>query len=169
MSVPVQSIALVESQATLRFSSNVPQDWTVRLRVETPMLAEVRAEIGPGNVAQVSVPRSLLGRHFELSLVDSAGQSHLVATGSFSAGTTTDPQDFTYSPDNDSQVFQTYVHSQDSASDTWTIEHGLGRWPSVHVVDSAGTEVQGGVQFINENQVELTFSAPFSGRAFIGG
>jgi hypothetical protein len=39
----------------------------------------------------------------------------------------------------------------------------------VSVVDSALTEVEGGVEFIDIDTVELTFSAPFSGAAFLGG
>ena len=35
----------------------------------------------------------------------------------------------------------TYVHEQSVASATWTAVHNLGSFPSVTVVDSAGTEV----------------------------
>lgn len=61
----------------------------------------------------------------------------------------------------------TYTHSQQSASNQWVINHELGRHPSVTVVDSAGTEVYGDVHYDNENQVTVTFSAPFSGKAFL--
>jgi len=61
----------------------------------------------------------------------------------------------------------TYVHYQSVPATLWTIEHNLGRYPSITVVDSAGTVVIGGVQYISENEVRLTFGAGFSGRAFL--
>ena len=66
-----------------------------------------------------------------------------------------------------SSKWVTYTHSQESVSDTWTIIHNLGRHPSVSVVDSAGTQVYGDVEYDNENQLTITFSAPFSGKAYL--
>lgn len=60
-----------------------------------------------------------------------------------------------------------YVHPQSSPSALWTVNHGLGKFPSVSVVDSANDEVEGSVRHISVNQLTITFSAPFSGRAFI--
>lgn len=59
-----------------------------------------------------------------------------------------------------------YVHTQNSASTTWTVNHGLAKFPAVTVVDSSGNEVIGAVQHIDENNAELTFSAAFSGKAY---
>lgn len=58
-----------------------------------------------------------------------------------------------------------YVHKQETASDTWEVTHGLGKEPAVTVVDSAGTEVIGEVDYINLNKCILRFQAPFSGKA----
>lgn len=60
-----------------------------------------------------------------------------------------------------------YVHEQSSASDTWVITHNLGKYPSVTVVDSAGDECEGSVNYVGPNSVVITFSAAFSGRAFL--
>lgn len=60
----------------------------------------------------------------------------------------------------------TYTHTQDSANSTWTVEHGLGFFPSITVVDSAGTEVEGAVVHTDENEAVITFSAAFSGKAY---
>ena len=38
----------------------------------------------------------------------------------------------------------TYTHNQSSTSNTWVITHNLHRFPSVTVVDSADTIVEGG-------------------------
>lgn len=60
-----------------------------------------------------------------------------------------------------------FTHEQSSASDTWTIAHGLGKYPSITIVDSAGDEVEGNVNHVSVNQVVISFSAAFSGRAFL--
>lgn len=59
-----------------------------------------------------------------------------------------------------------YTHNQSPASAVWTVSHGLGKFPSVTVIDSAGTEVVGDVVHIDANTTEITFSAAFSGKAY---
>lgn len=60
-----------------------------------------------------------------------------------------------------------YMHIQSVASDTWVIDHNLGKYPSVSVVDSANDEVEGSVNHVDPMRVILVFSAPFSGKAFL--
>ena len=60
-----------------------------------------------------------------------------------------------------------HVHEQAVAAATWTVNHGLGKFPSVTVVDSAGEECEGEVQHTSASQCVLIFSAAFSGRAFL--
>jgi len=60
-----------------------------------------------------------------------------------------------------------HTHAQASVSSTWTINHTLGGKPSVTVVDSANTVVYGEVQYLSNSQVVVTFSAPFSGFAYL--
>ena len=62
---------------------------------------------------------------------------------------------------------QTYIFKQNQASDRWEIKHNLNRYPSVTVVDTAGTVVIGGVQYIDANNILCTFSSPFSGTAYL--
>lgn len=61
----------------------------------------------------------------------------------------------------------TYTHDQAVAAATWTVAHGLGRYPSVTVVDSAGTMVFGEVNYLDANTVQLDFSTAFSGKAYL--
>jgi hypothetical protein len=49
----------------------------------------------------------------------------------------------------------------------WTINHNLGRYPSITVVDSSGNVVVGFETYNSENQITLTFSAPFSGTVYL--
>ena len=60
-----------------------------------------------------------------------------------------------------------HVHTQNAASDVWTINHTLGGYPSVTVVDTASTTVIGEVSYISTSQVRLSFNAPFSGYAYL--
>jgi len=60
-----------------------------------------------------------------------------------------------------------YVWTQSMASATWTIAHNLGRFPSVTVVDSSNQECEGAVDYLDSNNIVLSFSAPFSGEAFL--
>ena len=62
----------------------------------------------------------------------------------------------------------TFTFSQDVPSDVWVITHTLsGKHPSVVVVDSAGTVVVGDIQYSDTNEVTITFSLPFSGKAYL--
>lgn len=60
-----------------------------------------------------------------------------------------------------------FVFNQQEASDTWTINHTLNKFPSVSVVDSAGDIVIGNVTYNSTSQIILTFSASFSGKAYL--
>ena len=60
-----------------------------------------------------------------------------------------------------------YEHIQSNASAIWHITHNLKKHPSVSVVDSAGSIVVGDVSYIDDDTVDVIFSAPFSGRAYL--
>jgi len=60
-----------------------------------------------------------------------------------------------------------HIHTQASASATWNITHTLGGYPSVMVVDSASTVVIGEVSYVSTSQVQVSFSSPFSGYAYL--
>lgn len=60
-----------------------------------------------------------------------------------------------------------YKHTQGPASADWLVTHNLGKFPSVTIVDSAGEEVEGSVQHINNNSVRILFSAGFTGTAYL--
>lgn len=61
---------------------------------------------------------------------------------------------------------KTYVHSQDSASDTWNITHGLSKYPAVTVIDSTNKVVVGEVEYIDTNNCKIYFENQFSGKAY---
>lgn len=57
--------------------------------------------------------------------------------------------------------------TQGTASDTWTIAHNLGYYPSVTVVDSLGREVEGDVHYLDTNNITIYFTAALAGQAFL--
>ena len=60
-----------------------------------------------------------------------------------------------------------YVHIQDQASATWTVQHDLNKFPSVTSVNINNIEMYGEVVFNDLNNLTINFSAAFSGKAFI--
>lgn len=58
-----------------------------------------------------------------------------------------------------------YIHNQTFTSDSWHINHGLGKFPQVSILDSSNRQVYGEVQHLNNNELKITFSAPFQGTA----
>ena len=59
-----------------------------------------------------------------------------------------------------------YVHKQSTASNEWTIVHNLGKYPSITVVDSAGTVVVGEIVLQTTEQAVISFNGAFSGKAY---
>jgi hypothetical protein len=60
-----------------------------------------------------------------------------------------------------------YIHTQSTASPTWTITHNLGYYPAVSVVDSGDNHVIGDVNYVSINTVSVSFSASFGGKAYL--
>lgn len=60
-----------------------------------------------------------------------------------------------------------FVYDQGVASSTWSINHKLKRYPSVVVQDSAKDEVEGDIEYVDEENLVLNFSSAFSGKAYL--
>lgn len=61
----------------------------------------------------------------------------------------------------------TYIHEQGIASDTWIIEHNLGKHPSVTVVDTAGTVFVAQVEYNDENNCTVYINGATKGKAYL--
>jgi hypothetical protein len=70
-------------------------------------------------------------------------------------------------PQGSGASHSTYVFTQNTASATWTIAHNLACFPSVEVVDSAGTVVVGNISYTDNNTLVITFTAAFGGKAYL--
>lgn len=64
-------------------------------------------------------------------------------------------------------VASTFTFQQAVASDRWEIQHNLDKFPSATIVDSAGTEVIGDLQYVDSNNIIITFSSSFTGTAYL--
>ena len=60
-----------------------------------------------------------------------------------------------------------YTHDQGMPSIIWSITHGLNKYPSVVAVDTSGSLVMGQINYIDENNIKVTFNASFSGSAYL--
>jgi len=59
-----------------------------------------------------------------------------------------------------------YEHTQNSPDTVWTVPHNLGYRPNVHVEDSAGDTLFGKIDYLDTNNLTITFSAPVLGKAY---
>lgn len=60
-----------------------------------------------------------------------------------------------------------YVHTQGSASSTWTITHNLDKYPSIVIVDNDDDVVIGEINYQDKNTIIVYFTAAFAGKAFL--
>ena len=61
---------------------------------------------------------------------------------------------------------KTFVYTQAVSSDVWEIQHNLDKYPAVVVVDSGNSVVVGEIVYIDKNNVRITFTSVFSGKAY---
>ena len=66
-----------------------------------------------------------------------------------------------------SQHAPTFIFSQVQPATVWNVQHNLNNFPSITVIDNAGTVVSGQYTYIDNNNVTLTFSAGFAGKAYL--
>lgn len=70
-------------------------------------------------------------------------------------------------------IGRTFTHHQNSASTTWTINHNLGKYPSVSLKFSSSDNVYtnvgafAGVTYTNDNTITITLAASESGYAYL--
>ena len=62
---------------------------------------------------------------------------------------------------------KTFEFTQGVPAVTWNIQHNLGKFPSITVIDTANTVVVGEYEYIDSSNVTLTFLAGFAGKAYL--
>lgn len=61
----------------------------------------------------------------------------------------------------------TYTHVQGVPATVWTVTHNLGFKPSVTVIDTDESEIEGDVSYLNLNTLQITFSVIVAGTAYM--
>jgi hypothetical protein len=60
-----------------------------------------------------------------------------------------------------------FVYEQINASNTWVVNHNLGKKPSVTIVTTTDTTVIGEITYNNENKLTINLSSANSGKAYL--
>jgi hypothetical protein len=60
-----------------------------------------------------------------------------------------------------------YVHTQNTPASAWTINHNLGIFPQVSIIEIGGANVEGEVIYLNNNSLTVSFTVAISGTAYI--
>jgi|SRR5215472_4120825 len=61
----------------------------------------------------------------------------------------------------------TFVFVQSTASALWSIAHNFGKYPSIEVVDSGGNLLWPDVDYVDANNISVSFANPTSGKAYL--
>ena len=89
--------------------------------------------------------------------------SFLGGNGSISIDNFYDIINFTF---GDNAGDKTFIFTQTVPSTEWTVQHDLEKFPSITVVDTGKTVVIGDYTYVDNNNVILSFSAAFAGKAY---
>jgi hypothetical protein len=89
--------------------------------------------------------------------------SFLGGNGSISIDNFYDIINFTF---GDNAGDKTFIFTQTAPSTEWTVQHDLEKFPSITVVDTGKTVVIGDYTYVDNNNVILSFSAAFAGKAY---
>jgi hypothetical protein len=60
-----------------------------------------------------------------------------------------------------------YLHVQGTPSTSWAINHMLGKFPSITVVDGTGNEIEADISHTDDDHAVATFATAVSGSAFV--
>jgi hypothetical protein len=97
------------------------------------------------------------GNFYTLALTNKKGEGALVQDTFYDFAV------FTLS----TQGVPTFIFNQGVPATTWSITHNLGKFPSITVIDTGNTVVTGEYTYVDNNNVILTFSAGFAGKAYL--
>jgi len=89
--------------------------------------------------------------------------NHIGSNGSLTNDYYYDIFNFTLASASD----KTFVFEQGVSASQWDIQHNMGKFPSVSVVDTANEVYWGNVTYIDSNNLKINFSASFSGKAYL--
>ena len=60
-----------------------------------------------------------------------------------------------------------FLYEQETPASVWTIQHNLGKYPSVTLLDTGGVVMLGDIKHIDMSTVEITFVTEITGKALL--
>ena len=107
-----------------------------------------------------------------LTLVSNATGMHiydigLAFQGGKSAGAIQSNHIYGINIDLSGATDKTFTYEQVTPATTWDVQHNLAKFPSITVIDTGDTVVTGQYEYKDNNNVTLTFSAAFAGKAYL--
>lgn len=132
------------------------------------MIDVIEIEVSP-TVIEVVGSDTIVEVTEDLFVIETAGVGIQGATGAAGATGSTGPAGPT-GPQGPQGIPGTglyYNHTQNTPSSVWTINHNLGIYPQVSVVEFGGENVIGDVVYVNTNQITVSFSVSISGYAYL--
>ena len=92
---------------------------------------------------------------------------NVVVEASLSATGTPDNTTFLRGDNTWIKADKDFVFTQGTPSATWTIQHNMDKLPAVSAVNNNNMIVYGNVVYVDNNNLTITFSGGFSGKAYL--
>ena len=119
--------------------------------------------IGVGSVESVDTSNTT----FINMTPTSPATGDVVVTASLSATGTPDNTKFLRGDNTWAEADKTFIFVQSASSTDWTIQHNMGKFPSVVVVNNNNVVMYGDITYTDSNNLTINFSAGFSGKAYL--
>lgn len=148
----------IEAEFTLNEQPDIQADFSIKLtpekvsQLENDLNYQTQEQVNEAIQAESDVINARIDGIEQSSITEIIGEGNISATQSEHTVTITST---------------TYVYEQGIASDTWEIEHNLGKYPSVTIVDSAGTIFTASVEYNSENVCTVYINGATKGKAYL--
>lgn len=148
----------IEAEFTLNEQPDIQADFSIKLtpekvsQLENDLDFQTETQVNEAIQAESDVINARIDDIEQSSITEIIGEGNVSATQSGHTVTINST---------------TYVYEQGIASNTWEIEHNLGKYPSVTIVDSAGTIFTASVEYNSDNVCTVYINGATKGKAYL--
>lgn len=139
-------------------------------RIDITPRGNARINIGSGRVTSLDVGTGDIAGAINRHNLDESAHPYILNNYSSKQYTATKIQQHNTSyeahPDLRKKA-NTFIYEQGVASSIWEIQHNMGKFPSVTVVDSADNEIVAEVHYIDNDNVVVTMNGASKGKAYL--
>lgn len=126
------------------------------------------------NLTQGKIWVGSTGNTIESSSITFTEATGAIQLDEYGVGTHTGTEAYNLSVDASGNIIETtpavgdkhFEFTQGTAATSWVVTHNLGKYPSITVVDTAGTVVIGSYTYDSDTQTTLNFTHAFAGTAY---